>query len=149
MPIFNQRYTKGELFLSKMVIHKSLRGKNLKSSLPIKNSFLHPFSNSAFSGTEQTWAVVCISFWLNISTYSSLVHVNFFISEVWHLFKWVDRDQDRTNVCLYVGQVKCTKQLHIMFFNPLSPNSDQHQFSPNNIHTMSRGKAMRINKMIA
>ena len=22
--------------------------------------------------------------------------------------------------------------------NPLSPNSDQHQFSPNNIHTMSR-----------
>ena len=23
-------------------------------------------------------------------------------------------------------------------FNPLSPNGDQHQFSPNNIHTMSR-----------
>ena len=23
-------------------------------------------------------------------------------------------------------------------FNPLSPNSDQHQFSPNNIHTLSR-----------
>ena len=23
-------------------------------------------------------------------------------------------------------------------FNPLSPNSDQHQFSPNNIHTISR-----------
>ena len=23
-------------------------------------------------------------------------------------------------------------------FNPLSPNSDQHQFSPNNIHTVSR-----------
>ena len=34
-------------------------------------------------------------------------------------------------------------------FNPSSPNSDQHQFSPNNIHTMSRGKVMRINKMIA
>ena len=32
--------------------------------------------------------------------------------------------------------------------NPLSPNSDQHQFPPNNIHTMSRDKAMRINKMI-
>ena len=27
--------------------------------------------------------------------------------------------------------------LHV-FFNPLSPNSDQHQFSPNDIHTMSR-----------
>ena len=25
-----------------------------------------------------------------------------------------------------------------LFLNPLSPNSDQHQFSPNDIHTMSR-----------
>ena len=33
-------------------------------------------------------------------------------------------------------------------FNPLSPNSDQQQFSPNNIHTLSRDKVMRINKMI-
>ena len=29
-----------------------------------------------------------------------------------------------------------------------SPNSDQHQFSPNDIHTLSRDKVMRINKMI-
>ena len=29
--------------------------------------------------------------------------------------------------------------------NPLSPNSDQHQFSPNNIHTMSRDQVKRIN----
>ena len=35
--------------------------------------------------------------------------------------------------------------LHI---NPLSANSDQKQFSPNNIHTLSRDKVMRINKMI-
>ena len=34
------------------------------------------------------------------------------------------------------------------YFNPLSPNSDQHQFSPNNIHTFSRNKVMRINEMI-
>ena len=33
-------------------------------------------------------------------------------------------------------------------FNPLSPNSYQQQFSPNNIHTLSRDKVMRINKMI-
>ena len=33
-------------------------------------------------------------------------------------------------------------------FNPLSPNSDQHQFSPNNIYTLSRNKVMRINDMI-
>ena len=34
------------------------------------------------------------------------------------------------------------------YFKPLSPNSDQQQFSPNNIHTLSRDKVMRINKMI-
>ena len=33
-------------------------------------------------------------------------------------------------------------------FNPLSPNSDQNQFSPNNIHTLSRDKVIRTNKMI-
>ena len=38
---------------------------------------------------------------------------------------------------------------NVLAFNPLSPNSDQHQFSPNNIHTMLRGKVIRINKMIA
>ena len=32
--------------------------------------------------------------------------------------------------------------------NPFIPNSDQQQFSPNNIHTLSRDKVMRINKMI-
>ena len=32
--------------------------------------------------------------------------------------------------------------------NPLSPNSDQQQFSLKNIHTPSRDKVMRINKMI-
>ena len=36
----------------------------------------------------------------------------------------------------------------ILNFNPLSPNGDQHQFSPKNIHTSSREKVMRINKMI-
>ena len=29
-------------------------------------------------------------------------------------------------------------------FNPLSPNSDQQQFSPNNVHTLSRDKVVRI-----
>ena len=32
--------------------------------------------------------------------------------------------------------------------NPLSPNSVQQQFSPNSIHSLSRDKVMRINKMI-
>ena len=35
-----------------------------------------------------------------------------------------------------------------LHFNPLSPNSDQHQFSPNNIHRLSSATSMRINQMI-
>ena len=38
--------------------------------------------------------------------------------------------------------------INMTLLNPLSPNSDQHQFSPNNIHTMSRDEVMRLNKMI-
>ena len=36
----------------------------------------------------------------------------------------------------------------VPLFNPLSPNGDQHQFSPNNIHTLSRDEVMRVDKMI-
>ena len=36
-----------------------------------------------------------------------------------------------------------------MFVNPSSPNSDQNQFSPNNIHMLPRDKVMRVNKMIS
>ena len=32
--------------------------------------------------------------------------------------------------------------------NPLSPISDQHQFSPNSIHRLSSATSMRINQMI-
>ena len=32
--------------------------------------------------------------------------------------------------------------------NPLSPSSDQEQFSPNDIHTLSWDEVMRINQMI-
>ena len=32
--------------------------------------------------------------------------------------------------------------------NPLSPNIDQHQFSPNNIHMLPIEMVMRVNKMI-
>ena len=32
--------------------------------------------------------------------------------------------------------------------NPLSPNGDQQQLSPNNVHTLSRDKVVRIWKMI-
>ena len=35
-----------------------------------------------------------------------------------------------------------------ILLNPSSPDSNQHQFSPNKIHRLSRAKSMRINKMI-
>ena len=38
-------------------------------------------------------------------------------------------------------------KIHVCI-NPLSPNGDQHQFSPKNIHTLSRDKVMRIYEMI-
>ena len=41
------------------------------------------------------------------------------------------------------GQIDAKKHI-----NPLSPNGDQHLFSPNDIHTLSRDKVMRIHKMI-
>ena len=42
-------------------------------------------------------------------------------------------------------QMAMMMMIHI---NPLSPNGDQHQFSPNNLHTLSRDKVMRINEII-
>ena len=36
----------------------------------------------------------------------------------------------------------------ITMFNPLSTNGDQHQFSPDDVHTLSRDMVMRIDKMI-
>ena len=44
--------------------------------------------------------------------------------------------------------IQCEKYLQYFDFYPLSPNSDQHQFSPNKIHRLSRAKSMRINKII-
>ena len=44
--------------------------------------------------------------------------------------------------------VRYDKLFFTLTFNPLSSNSDQQQFSPNDILTLSRDKVMRINKMI-
>ena len=42
----------------------------------------------------------------------------------------------------------CNLLLMMICINLLSPKSDQHQFSPNNINTQSREKVLRIHKMI-
>ena len=47
----------------------------------------------------------------------------------------------------YIGVLKV--KVHHVMFNPLSPNSHQHQFSPDSIRTLSRDAVMRIDKMIA
>ena len=44
--------------------------------------------------------------------------------------------------------VSYDKLFFYLTFNPLSSNSDQQQFCPNDILTLSRDKVMRINKMI-
>ena len=44
--------------------------------------------------------------------------------------------------------VSYDKLFFTLTFNPLSSNSDQQQFSPNHILTLSRDKVMRINKII-
>ena len=46
------------------------------------------------------------------------------------------------------GGYQPSSSVDYVVINPLSPNSDQNQFSPNNIHTLSRDYIMRINKMI-
>ena len=40
------------------------------------------------------------------------------------------------------------KMNFLSLFNPLSPNSDRERFTPNDVHTLSRDKVMRISKMI-
>ena len=49
-------------------------------------------------------------------------------------------------------QNMCTESLiryKPQLLNPSSPDSDQHQFSPTNIHMLPREMIMRVNKMIA
>ena len=47
-----------------------------------------------------------------------------------------------TAYIVYMYHVSCSS------FNPLNPNSDQDQFSPNNIHMLPREMVMRVNKII-
>ena len=51
-------------------------------------------------------------------------------------------DNKKTNFQYKQQILKCSSHdhIHVTRLNPLSPNSDQDQFSPNNIHTMSRDK---------
>ena len=52
------------------------------------------------------------------------------------MVKWATKT---CNLFCNTKQVTAAKQV-----KPLSPNSDQQQFSPNNVHTLSRDKVVRI-----
>ena len=55
---------------------------------------------------------------------------------------------NQNSTCLGGEVAQLHTVVEIKAFNPISPNSEQHQFSSNNIHTLSRDEVMRINKMI-
>ena len=50
--------------------------------------------------------------------------------------------------CCFFFRLCANFQLTKCSINPLSPNSAQNQFSPNDIHRLSWAESMRINKMI-
>ena len=50
--------------------------------------------------------------------------------------------------CFFFFRLCANFQLTKCSINPLSPNSAQNQFSPNDIHRLSWAESMRINKMI-
>ena len=52
------------------------------------------------------------------------------------------------SILVLVSVVTKNTSGQLWWINPFSPSGDQHQFSPDNIHTLSRAKVMRINKMI-
>ena len=54
----------------------------------------------------------------------------------------------RQIVNILANHIKICSICDDTIFNPLSPNSEQQQFSPNDIHTLSWDEVMRINKMI-
>ena len=49
---------------------------------------------------------------------------------------------------MYIDWLTISQSLLNTLINPSSPNSDQDQFSPNNIHMLPREMVMRVNKMI-
>ena len=57
-------------------------------------------------------------------------------------------DQENENMMQSPLDYMVSEHSGCQLYNPLSPNSDLHQFSFNNIHTLSREIVTRINQMI-
>ena len=63
--------------------------------------------------------------------------------------KWKRRNKNlNLNLKKVLTKIKEVNCCYCCLINPLSPDSDQDQFSPNNIHMLPREIVMRVNKMI-
>ena len=62
------------------------------------------------------------------------------------VFREYDFKEQSTFISVTPVPVKKHKYIFYVLFNPLSPKSDQDQFSPNNINTSSKEKYMRNSK---
>ena len=62
------------------------------------------------------------------------------------VFREYDFKEQSTFISVTPVSVKKHKYIFYVLFNPLSPKSDQDQFSPNNINTSSKEKYMRNSK---
>ena len=63
-----------------------------------------------------------------------------------HLFERLFLISRENNRDCHITMTLSLKTMKVQI-NPLSPSGDQHQFSRNDIHTLSRDKAMRITEM--
>ena len=74
------------------------------------------------------------------------VDINFVIRRFECKYRIINPDYSNIIWCIILHWF--TFLLYCVFIGRWSPNSDQHQFSPNDIHTLSRDTVMRIDKMI-
>ena len=97
--------------------------------------FMHPHG-----GKQTNYATDCQATWTTSQMLKAMQEKP--LHAMWGL---VDPLQNGLYYCY--GALKVLQSLEASF-NPLGANTEQQQFSPNNIHTLSRDKVMRINKMI-
>ena len=118
-----------------------------------------------FSKTVWFWHMWRLTIWVMIDYYSvvnrvinnSYVLVIKFWKEFWKdIIILSQSSSSKQEECSKtMGKRTCTlpRDVKNVAFregvNPVSANSDQHEISPNNIHTMSREKDLRIKEMIS
>ena len=69
---------------------------------------------------------------------SPLVLKKYFTHSLRSLMKYFSTLEEKFRISVRPCNILCF--FHLLLINPLSPNSDQDQFSPNNIHTLSTDK---------